>query len=279
MEIKVGKNAGFCYGVENAVSKAEKILENTNMVYCLGEIIHNGEVVRELEEKGLKIIDKIEDASDRVIIRAHGISKDVYQKAQELNIKILDYTCPNVLRIHELAEDYKNKGYFIFLIGVKVHPETIGTISFCGNNSYVIETGTDIENAIMKLKKSNINNLALLVQTTFSLEKFNIYLEEINEKLKDIRTNIKIENTICNATKIRQNEAKEMIVVGGKNSSNTKKLFEISKENCKNTYIVETKDELNLNDFNKNDKIGVVAGASTPRKTIDEIVDYLKNIK
>ncbi len=286
MEIKVGKNAGFCYGVENAVSKAEKILENTNMVYCLGEIIHNGEVVRELEEKGLKIIDKIEDASDRVIIRAHGISKDVYQKAQELNIQILDYTCPNVLRIHELAEDYKNKGYFIFLIGVKVHPETIGTISFCGNNSYVIETGTDIENAIMKLKKSNINNLAILVQTTFSLEKFNIYLEEINEKLKDIRNNIKIENTICNATKIRQNEAKEiskivqkMIVVGGKNSSNTKKLFENSKENCKNTYIVDTKDELNLTDFNKNDKIGVVAGASTPRKTIDEIVDYLKNIK
>lgn len=287
MEIIVGKNAGFCYGVENAVTKTEQILENASTAYCLGEIIHNGEVVRELKEKGLKIIEKIEDASDRVIIRAHGISKDVYQKAQELNIKILDFTCPNVLRIHELAEDYKNKGYFIFLIGVKIHPETIGTISFCGNNSSIIETGTDIENAIVKLKESNINNLAILVQTTFSLEKFNIYIEEIMEKLKNTEINIKIENTICNATKIRQNEAKEiskmvqkMIVVGGKNSSNTKKLYEISKENCSDTYIVETKEELNMADFNKNDKIGVVAGASTPRKVIDEIVDYIrKSIK
>lgn len=283
MEIIVGRNAGFCYGVKNAITNTEKILRENKKTYCLGEIVHNGEVIKKLEKSGLKVIDKIEDAQDKVIIRAHGIPKELYNKANNLNIEVLDYTCPNVLKIHKLAEEYEQKGYYIFLIGVKTHPETIGTISFCGNNSNLIETKEDLKEAITKFKNLNINKLLILVQTTFSLEKFNLYVEEIKEKL-DSNIEIKIINTICNATKIRQKEVNEiskkveyMIIIGGKNSSNTKKLYEISKLNCDNSIIVENKKELNLEEIKRFNKIGIMAGASTQNESIEEIIKFIKN--
>ena len=283
MEIFLGKNSGFCYGVKNAVESAKEILKEDKDVYCLGEIVHNDEVVSELKDKGLKIIDDIEEAQDKVLIRAHGIPKDTYKKGEELNIKILDYTCPNVLKIHKLAEKYEKEGFFIFLIGIKTHPETIGTISFCGNNSCLIETREDINVAIEKCKKSKINRLLVLVQTTFSLERFNTYVEEIKERLKNSEVEIQVQNTICNVTRIRQQEASDisknveyMIIIGGKNSSNTKKLYEISKENCENSVMIENKSELNIDEIKKYNKIGVIAGASTPQECIDEIISYLK---
>ena len=283
MEIILGKNSGFCYGVKNAVESAKEILKEDKDVYCLGEIVHNDEVVSELKDKGLKIIDDIEEAQDKVLIRAHGIPKDTYKKGEELNIKILDYTCPNVLKIHKLAEKYEKEGFFIFLIGIKTHPETIGTISFCGNNSCLIETREDINVAIEKCKKSKINRLLVLVQTTFSLERFNTYVEEIKERLKNSEVEIQVQNTICNVTRIRQQEASDisknveyMIIIGGKNSSNTKKLYEISKENCENSVMIENKSELNIDEIKKYNKIGVIAGASTPQECIDEIISYLK---
>ena len=286
MEIIVGENAGFCYGVKSAVLGAKEKLKENNSIYCLGEIVHNGEVVRKLEDNGLKVIDRIEDAHDKVIIRAHGIAKEVYEKAKELNIEIFDYTCPNVLRIHKLVDEYKNKGYYIFLVGVKTHPETIGTISFCGDNSSLIETREDLEEAILKFNNSNINKLLIAVQTTFNLEKFNIYVKSINDQINDDKIEIKVENTICNATRIRQQEAKEisqnvqyMIIIGGKNSSNTKKLYEISKENCSNTVMIENKNELNIEELKGFNKIGIMAGASTPKESIDELISYLKNYK
>lgn len=286
MEIILGKTAGFCYGVRNAVQKAEEKLKEYNELFCLGELVHNGQVIKKLEKSGLKLVERIDEAKGKVIIRAHGISKEIYNKAKRLNIEVFDFTCPNVLKIHGIADEYKSKGYYIFLVGGKKHPESLGTISFCGKDSYLIETKEDIDEAIKSFKKSNIKKLLIIVQTTFNLEKFNNYVEQIKQKL-DENIEIQVKNTICNATKIRQEETCEiskkvqcMIIIGGKNSSNTKKLYDIAKENCKNTIIVETKDELDMKNINQFEKIGIMAGASTPEYSINDIIDGIRaNVK
>lgn len=278
MDIVLGKTAGFCYGVRNAVQKAEEKLKEHKKVSCLGELVHNGQVIKKLEKLGLRIVEKVEDSNNKIIIRAHGIAKEIYHKAQKLNIEVFDFTCPNVLKIHKIADEHYKKGYYIFLIGGKKHPESIGTISFCGNNSYLIETEEDIDEAVKILKESNIKKLLIIVQTTFSLEKFNSYVQKIKEKIGD-DIELKVKNTICNATKIRQEETCEiskkvqcMIIIGGKNSSNTKKLYDIARENCKNTMIIETKDELDVNVVKKFEKVGIMAGASTPDDSIEDII-------
>ena len=283
MEIILGKSSGFCFGVKNAIDGAEKALANNKIVYCLGEIIHNEEVIKHLESKGLVIVNDIEDVEDMVIIRSHGVPKNVYDTAKEKNIKLLDYTCPFVLKIHEIAEKYSKNNYFIFLLGVKSHPETIGSISFCGDNSCIIELFEDIENAINLFKLSGLENLLILSQTTFSTSLFEDIINELKSRLSP-KVNLEIKNTICNTTSVRQNEAKEiaknvdlMIVIGGKHSSNTKKLYEIAQKNCKNSLLVQTKDDLSYEYLQGFDKIGIIAGASTPNNVIEDIVTFCKN--
>lgn len=283
MEIIVGKTAGFCYGVRNAVQKAEEKLKENKEVFCLGELVNNKQVVSSLEKLGLKVVDKIEDSQNKVIIRAHGIAKEIYHQADKLNLELFDFTCPNVLQIHKIAEEHANNGYYIFLIGLKNHPESIGTFSFCGKNAYLIEKEPEIDEAIKSFKQSNIKKLLIIVQTTFSLEKFNNYIDQITKQIdKDIEVEIK--NTICNATKIRQEETRDiaknvqyMIIIGGKNSSNTHKLYEIAKENCQNTTLVETKDELDIKAIKHFQKIGIMAGASTPDDSINDVIKLLEN--
>lgn len=282
MEIVLGKTAGFCYGVRNAVQKAEEKLKKHKNVSCLGELVHNGQVIRKLEKLGLKMIERVEDSNNKVIIRAHGIAKEIYHKAKKLNIEIFDFTCPNVLKIHKIADEHASKGYYIFLIGGKNHPESLGTISFCGKDSYLIETKEEIDEAIKSFKDSNIKKLLIIVQTTFSLEKFNSYVRQIKQKI-DEDVELQVKNTICNATKIRQEETCEiskkvqcMIIIGGKNSSNTKKLYDIAKENCENTIIVETKDELDAKAIKQFEKIGIMAGASTPDDSIEDIIKVIE---
>lgn len=280
MEILIGKTAGFCYGVKRAVEGAKKDNDEAKeTIYCLGEIVHNKQVVKELENKGIKFIENIEEAKGKTIIRAHGVPKEIYKIAENKNIEIIDYTCPNVLKIHKIAEEYSNNGYYIFLCGSKKHPEIIGTISHCGKNSSIIETEEDIEKAIEEYKKININKLLLIAQTTYSLKKFDDIQKRIEEKIPK-NTELVIKNTICLATELRQKETQElskkvdiMIIIGGKNSSNTKKLYEIAKQNCKNTVYVETKAD--LKNIDKTAKIGIMAGASTPQKSIEEIVEFL----
>ena len=282
MEIIVGENAGFCYGVKNAVTKSEEQLKEYKEIDCLGELVHNGEVINKLEKLGLRVIDNIEDARNKIIIRAHGISKDIYNKANKLGIEVFDYTCPNVLKIHKIAEEYALKDYFIFLIGNKEHPETIGTISFCGDKACIIEKEDEIESAIKELKKSNAKSLLIIVQTTFSLEKFEKVVENVKDKL-DTSISIEVKNTICNATRIRQIETDEiskrvhcMIIIGGKNSSNTKKLYEIANKNCDNVIMIENYSELNIEQIKQFEKIGIMAGASTPQESINEVINVLK---
>lgn len=259
MEVIVGKHSGFCGGVKNSITKAEEELKLSNNVYCLGEIIHNKQVVGDLQNKGLKIIDKIEDARKKVIIRAHGTTKFTYEYANSHNIELIDLTCPNVLKIHDDVQKFAKDNYFIFLIGIKNHAETIGTYSFCGKNSYIIENEDDILESISILKSSNLKDVLIISQTTFSVSLFDKITNSITNILGS-DFNIHIEKSICNSTDVRQKEALEisktvplMITVGGKNSSNTKKLYEVSKINCKNVIHVETKDELDLN-FIKNFK-------------------------
>lgn len=284
MNIIVGKNSGFCAGVKYTITKTEEELNKNTSIDCLGEIIHNKQVIENLEKKGLRIIDNIENADKKVIIRAHGVPKEIYSYAKKHNIELIDLTCPKVLRIHNQVQKFANDNYFIFLFGVKNHPETIGTYSFCGNNSYVIENQDDISPAISLLKSSSLKNVLIISQTTFSISLFDELLNVIRETLEN-RFNLYVERSICNATDLRQKEATElssksdlMIIIGGKNSSNTKKLYEVSKKNCENVLHIQTKDELDK-DFIKNFKnIGIIAGASTPGNIIEDVVCFCESI-
>lgn len=286
MNIIVGKTAGFCFGVANAVNKTSKLLEQNKNMYCLGELVHNRQVTEELEEKGLEIINNINEANGSVIIRAHGVGISVYEEVKKRGLNIEDLTCPKVLKIHDIAREYSENGYYIFLIGNSSHPETIGTISYCGANSSIIEKEDDLEETFEKFYVSKIKKLFVLVQTTFSLEKFNKISDLIKENVeskKDIELEIK--RTICDATKLRQKETEEiakkvdiMIIIGGKNSSNTNKLYEISKKYCKNCILIETYKEIDTREISKSSKIGIMAGASTPQKSIDKVVEMLNKI-
>lgn len=288
MEILLGKTAGFCYGVKRAVEGAQKLVENSSggkKIYCLGEIVHNKDVVNSLIASGIKFIEDISEVKDnnsQTIIRAHGVSNKVYEVAKNKGITIKDYTCLNVIKIHQIVEEYNKNGYYIFLLGSKEHPENIGTVSFCGKYYSVIEDVEDTYIALEELKKSNKTKVLLISQTTYSLEKFYIIEEIIKNKLpKNIELVVK--NTICKATELRQKEtekiAKEvdvMIIVGGKNSSNTKKLFEIASKNCKKAICIENKNELDVKELENIDKIGVMAGASTPKDSIEEVLQAIE---
>lgn len=284
MEIIVGKLAGFCGGVINSVTKSDKLLNDGLKTYCLGELVHNRQVVDKLKDKGLILIDSLDDVDNdcRVIFRAHGVTKDMYELAKKKNLDVIDLTCPNVLRIHEKAIKLVEDGYFIILVAQKDHPEAIGTISFCGNDSLIIEDVNDISFVVEEIKNSNKNKVAVISQTTYSMQKFDKIANILKECLSGF--DLKIDNTICSATELRQKEtiklAEEvdaMIIIGGKNSSNTKKLYELAGSQCNNTFIIETLSDLE-EDFSKYNKIGVMAGASTPKESIDDVVKYLKSV-
>ena len=284
MELIVGKTAGFCYGVKRAVDGAKEALKQNKILYGLGEIVHNQDVIKELENLGMQFIENIGEANGKTIIRAHGIPKQVYEEARQNQIELIDYTCPKVLKVHQIAEEYANKGYYIFLLGNKKHPEIIGTLSYCGENRFVIEKEDDTIKALETFEKSGMKKILVISQTTYSLEKFYI-IEEIikNEIPRDVEVVVK--NTICQATEIRQKETEEMakkvdamIVIGGKNSSNTKKLYEIAKQYCKTVLLIENETELVLDNIKSTDKVGIMAGASTPKESIEKVIEELKRV-
>ncbi len=277
MEIILGKTAGFCYGVRNAVEESKKSAETDEEVYCLGEIVHNKSVIDELRKMGIKFIDDINDVKGKLIIRAHGISKDLYEKLNERKIEIKDLTCPNVLKTHKVAEEYSKKNYFIILIGIKNHPEAIGTLSFCGKNSYLLQEKEDIADAVYAINKSKLKNILVMAQTTYNSKKFDDILKDIKNELKD--KNLEVRKTICEATEVRQKETIEiaqkvdiMIIVGDKKSSNTNKLYDISNSYCKKTLFIQNESELNIDDLQNENKIGIMAGASTPKEDIEKII-------
>lgn len=285
MEIIVGKTAGFCYGVRRAVEGAiEEIINNEN-IFCLGEIVHNKQVIDNLENKGIKFIDNLEESKGLTLIRAHGIPKETYKLAEIKNIKIKDFTCPNVLKIHEIAEKYSKDGYCILLCGSASHPENIGTISYCGEKCFIIENEEDVDKVLEDFKKSKSNKILLIAQTTYSLHRFEKIKKKIIDSL-DSNIEILVKNTICKATELRQKETEDlsqnvdyMIIIGGKNSSNTKKLYEIAKKECINSVCIETENELNIEEIKVFSKIGIMAGASTPQESIDKVVKKIDESK
>lgn len=283
MEIILGKTAGFCYGVKRAVDGAKDEVKENNEVYCLGEIVHNKNVVKKLEEDGIKFIDKIEDAKGKTIIRAHGIPKETYKKAKEMNIEIKDLTCPHVLKIHEIAEKYSKKGYFIVLLGKQNHPEVIGIESFCGTNMVLIEDEKCIDKAVTLIKKSNIKDVIIIAQTTYNSKKFDEIVNNLKNRFEpDIK--LEVSKTICPATEIRQKETENtakqvdvMVIIGDKKSSNTNKLYNIACNYCNKVIFIENDKELNIGDFYNVNKIGIMAGASTPKEDINGVIKYLEN--
>ena len=280
MEIILGKTAGFCEGIKLALNKTEKELINSNKIDCLGDLLHNDQVLNRLKQKGLNIISNIKEAKNKVIIRAHGVEKKVYDYAKQNGIEIVDCSCPKVLKIHKLAEELSNNGYYIILIGEALHAEVIGTFSFCKQGE-VIENIENLKKRIEFLNEQK--QIAVITQTTYNLQKFLEIEEYINNNIKKP---IKIYNCICNATENRQKETIKiaktvdyMVIIGGKKSSNTNKLYDISKKNCKRAIMVETVEELYDENLEGVNKIGVMAGASTPNESIDEVIKYLKERK
>ncbi|MBQ6992202.1 MAG: 4-hydroxy-3-methylbut-2-enyl diphosphate reductase [Clostridia bacterium] len=283
MELLIGKTAGFCFGVERAVEGATSELKKEKEIFCLGEIVHNKEVIKDLKKQGLKFISDLNDGKNKVIIRAHGVEKNIYEKAKEKGIELIDLTCPKVLKIHKIVQEYAQKGFYIFLIGKKEHPETVGTVSYCGENVYIIEDSETVDDAIESFNNKKSDKVLVICQTTFSLSEYQKIIKSIVSKI-DNHIEVEIKNTICSATKLRQEETTElaskvdaMIIIGGKNSSNTNKLYEISKK-ITETFIVENKQEINFQQMKKYKKIGIMAGASTPKKSIEEIVEILQSM-
>lgn len=280
MEVRIAENAGFCFGVKRAMKMAWDELENKseNDVYSLGPLIHNKQAVNRYKEKGLMEKDSLEKIpnNSKLIIRSHGVAENIYTESQSKNMKIVDTTCPFVKKIHDIVKDYYTKGYKIIIVGNATHPEIIGINGWCNNEAYVINCLEEIDNITF----SADNKYCVVSQTTFNLELF----DKIVETIKSKTDNLTVKNTICFATKERQLAANDlakevdcMVVIGGKHSSNTQKLVNIC-EDLVPTFSIETKEELNKDDF-KNFKVaGVTAGASTPDWIIDEVIEFLKAI-
>ncbi|HAE92737.1 bifunctional 4-hydroxy-3-methylbut-2-enyl diphosphate reductase/30S ribosomal protein S1 [Tissierella praeacuta] len=277
MEIIIADNAGFCFGVKRAVDiTTTELLNSNNNIYSLGPLIHNPQVVKSFEEKGLKTIDEIEEIKNgRVIIRSHGVSKSIIDKISDMSLDIIDSTCPYVKSVHKRVEEYQNQGYNIVIIGDASHPEIIGINGWCKNQAFIVNSLEEARNL------SKMDKICVVSQTTNTQEKF----ETLSKIIKEKGNKVEIFNTICNATNLRQESCKEvsskvdaMIVIGGYHSSNTNKLVEISKKYCKNVYHIETSKELPLQVLSKFNKIGITAGASTPDWIIKEVVETMDNI-
>lgn len=284
MEVVVGKMAGFCPGVEGAVKKARIALESRDTVYCLGEIVHNKQVVKSLEKEGMITVENLDEIPNNstVLIRAHGEPESTYKKAESKNLEVLDATCGKVLSIHKKVEREREDS-FIIILGKKNHPEVIGTKGFSGENSFVVESEEDILDAYMKYEITDLGRVYVVGQTTISSVYFDTLAKEIEKEFYEAE--VCIDKTICSATEIRQKETAEMakkfhtmIIIGGKNSSNTKELAKIADANCQKVYLIETVEEIKELDFSEIENVGIMAGASTPKESINEVKEYLETL-
>ena len=275
MEITVAKSAGFCFGVQRAVDSVYKELEeNSGKIYTFGPIIHNEQVVEDLNKKGIEVIDTVEQLKKikegTVVIRSHGVAKEIYDILEQQKLKMVDATCPFVKKIHNIVLDESNNGKTIIIIGNDNHPEVEGIKGWVNGEVIVINKEEQIE----KLSLPEQTKACIVSQTTFNHNKFKYLVEIIRKKGYDIT----VVNTICNATHVRQVEAQKisskvdgMIVIGGKNSSNTQKLYDICRNECENTFYGQTVKDLDLHELKSLKSIGITAGASTPKNIIEEV--------
>ena len=289
MKVKVAETAGFCFGVKRAVNKVYELIDTEQKpIFTLGPIIHNEGVVADLEARGVHVIAEADlDSPDdtlqngTVVIRSHGVGKPIYDKLKEKNISYVDVTCPFVLKIHRIVEKESLAGNHIIIIGDKDHPEVQGICGWCQGPYTVIRNKEEAEAFVPPKGKK----ISIVSQTTFNYNKFKELVEILCKKRYDNNVlNIdNILNTICNATEERQREAKNiagevdtMLVIGGRHSSNTQKLFEICKEECENTYYIQTPVDLDSEMFHRSSYVGITAGASTPKKIIEEVQEHVR---
>ena len=278
MKVKVAETAGFCFGVQRAIDKVYELIgKSEKPIFTLGPIIHNEEVVEDLASKGVQVISEkdIDAPSEKlrsgiVVIRSHGVGKPIYDKLKEKGISYVDVTCPFVLKIHRIVEKESLAGKHVIIIGDKDHPEVQGICGWCQGPCTVIRNQEEAEAFVPPADQK----ICIVSQTTFNYNKFKDLVEIFLKKSYDST----VLKTICNATEERQTEARAiarkvdaMFVVGGRHSSNTQKLYEICKEECKNTYFIETLVDLESKPFQSFGRVGITAGASTPNKIIEEV--------
>ena len=279
MEVILAESAGFCFGVKRAVEKVYEQAAIGKKIYTFGPIIHNEEVVKDLENKGVTVIETEEELTllteGTVVIRSHGVSKHICDLIAQSGLECVDATCPFVKRIHNIVEKESAAGKKIIIIGNAGHPEVEGIMGWSHTPASVIESAEEAEN--FNCKKYEM--LCIVSQTTFNYNKFKDLVEIFQKK----GYNVNVVNTICNATEERQTQAREiaarvdaMIVIGGKHSSNTRKLYEICKEKCANTYFIQTLDDLHLELPETAALVGITAGASTPNNIIEEVQNYVR---
>ena len=273
MKVTLAKTAGFCPGVKRAVDMAYKAA-GCGRVYTYGPIIHNEAVVGDLTSKGVFAVESVDDipagADVTVVLRSHGVSRATYEAIAEKGVNIIDATCPFVKKIHHIVEEKGREGREIIIIGDAKHPEVQAICGWCQMTPTVIENRDEAEKFVPK----HTEKLCIVSQTTFNYKKFQELVEILSKKGYDILCL----NTICNATEERQSEARRiagfadaMIVIGGQNSSNTQKLYEISKEECENTYYIQALGDLDFSKLESVDNVGITAGASTPNNIIEEV--------
>ncbi len=284
MSIKKADSAGFCFGVNRAINIVNELLEQGIRVCTLGPIIHNMEMVRELEQRGCVPVESIDELTgdSTLVIRSHGVERRIIDELEHRSISYKDATCPFVKKIHRIVSDTNPESDIVIIAGNKNHPEVCGIIGHCNTVCYTFNNEQELDELLSIIPDWNNKSVLIVAQTTFDTQEW----KKSIKKIKKLCTNAKIFDTICNATQVRQNEADAiaaqsdfMVVIGDRHSSNTGKLFDICKRQCKNTVLIETANELDRSMVLNADKIGVTAGASTPARIIKEVLDTMSEIK
>lgn len=281
-KIIVAESAGFCFGVNRAINILYKLIDENKPACTLGPIIHNMQMVNELREKGVRTIDKISEAKENetIVIRSHGVPQSIVDEINERHLDYIDATCPFVSKIHKIVSETDDDS-IVIIAGDKNHPEVQGIMGHCKSKCYTFKNQEELRELFSIIPQKNYKTIKIVAQTTFDLKEW----EKSLKSLKNVYTNTKIFDTICNATSIRQREAANisksvdlMFVIGDKHSSNSFKLYSICSSNCENTFFIETADELPLEMVKKADSIGVTAGASTPARIIKEVLDKMSEV-
>ncbi len=291
MQIKVAPSAGFCFGVQRAVDRVYGLIgKGGKPVYTLGPVIHNEDVVRDLEKKGVHAIEESELDSllpgTTVVIRSHGVGKKTYERLERQGLICEDVTCPFVKKIHKIVEEQSRAGKYILIIGDPAHAEVKGICGWVQGSFSVISSSEEAEAFVPPEGKK----VCVVSQTTFHYNKFKDIVEILRKKSYS-KNVIKIPdcfdfvNTICSATEERQKDARQiaaasdtMLVIGGRHSSNTQKLYEICRQECENTYYIQTPVDLDSDMFQRSSYVGITAGASTPKKIIEEVLTHVRKI-
>lgn len=284
MSIKKAESAGFCFGVNRAINIVDEYLKQKIKVCTLGPIIHNMEMVRELNERGCRAVENISEVYDdeTLVIRSHGVPQSVIDELEKNNINYKDATCPFVKKIHKIVATADKENDIVLIAGNNKHPEVCGIIGHCKSDCYTFNNEEEFDEMLPIILNKNKKQILVVAQTTFDTKEW----KKCIKKIKKLCTNAKIFDTICNATSVRQNEADLiagnsdfMVVIGDRHSSNTGKLFDICKKRCPNTVLIETVSELDYSQVQKAKNIGVTAGASTPTRIIKEVLDTMSEIK